>query len=277
MRSIPTVSVVISTKNESDVIVRLLTSISKQTLKDSEIIVVDNNSTDKTQNLSRKFTKNVYTYGPERSAQRNFGAKKAKGEYLLFVDADMELSQNVLKSCLDTMSSRSNIGAIVIPEKSIGRTYWEKVKAFERSFYNESGDTVTDAARFFSRKAFIKAGGYDETITGPEDWDLPEQVKEMGYKIERSNAYIFHHERISSIFSLAYKKYYYGLRAHRYFTKHKLSTVGPKTIYFLRPVFYRQWKKLVKNPLLTAGMIWMMTLETFAGGLGYVIGRYKKI
>jgi|SRR3989338_9452373 len=266
----PFVSVIITTKNEGDVIRRLILSIQNQTFKNKEVILVDNNSTDATLDISKKMNIKTYTVGPERSSQRNFGAKVAKGKYLLILDADMELTPNVISECVQLAESDKKVGEIVIPEKSLASNFWGKVKAFERSFYNEKGDELTDASRFFRKDVFFKAGGYDETITGPEDWDLPETIREMGYKIGRVKAEIYHYERINSPFSVASKKFYYAKLAHRYLKKHKISIISTKTIYFLRPVFYRNWKKIVQHPFLTLGLIIMLTLEQLGGMLGFL-------
>lgn len=277
MNRISFVSVIITTKNEEKVINRLIESIKKQTYKNIEVILVDNNSKDKTVDIAKKTGVKVYSFGPERSAQRNFGAKKAKGDYLLFLDADMKLSQNVVKECIEVVGKNKNIGAIVIPEISEAKTFWEKVKGFERSFYNKEGDPITDAARFFSKKAFIVGAGYDETITGPEDWDLPETLRELGFKIGKISARISHKERVSSPIVLVRKKFYYGLRAYKYLAKHDIPMLGPKTIYFLRPVFYKNIKKIVTHPILSMGMVIMLSAELIGGGLGYFIGRIKKL
>lgn len=271
------VSVIITTKNEERVIKRLILSVKNQSYRNREVIVVDNHSLDKTQEVARKMGVKVYSFGPERSAQRNFGAKNAKGEYLLFVDADMELSENVISECMDVVQSGKDIGGIAIPEKSKAVYFWEKVKAYERSFYNERGDPVTDAARFFKKEVFQKTGGYDETITGPEDWDLPETIIELGFRIDRIKAHIYHRERVPSPWILAKKKFYYALSAYKYLGKHNISIVSPKTIYFLRPVFYRNWKKLLMHPAMTLAMIVMLSAELLGGGLGYIFGRLRKI
>ncbi|MBI2599486.1 glycosyltransferase family 2 protein [Candidatus Daviesbacteria bacterium] len=255
------VSVIITTKNEEKVISRVIKSVKEQTYRQSEIIIVDNYSTDKTVEVVEKKGVAVYSFGPERSSQRNFGAKHARGDYLLFVDADMELCPGVLMECVEVCKKGHQVGAIIIPERSIGRTFWEKVKAFERSFYNLEGDNFTDAARFFVNKAFVMAGGYDEKITGPEDWDLPESVRKLGFNIGRIQTAIYHHERIASPFELARKKFYYALRSHRYLSKQKISVIGPKTIYFLRPVFYKHFDKILSHPVLSLGMIFMFVFE----------------
>lgn len=273
----PKVSVIVTTRNEQEVVERLLKSITDQTYANVEIIVVDNRSSDKTKEIAKKYTQNVFDKGPERSAQRNFGAKMSTGRYLLFLDADMELSSDVVKECVDKMELEVGLGAIAIPETPVADTFWEKVKAFEREFYNLEGDADIDAARFFTKTAFEEVDGYDVNITGPEDWDLPERVKKQGYDIERISSRIKHFERVPSPFKLAHKKYYYALKSHRYLEKHDISAVSAKTIYVLRPVFYRNWKKLLLHPILSIAMFFMLTLEQFGGGLGYVVGKMRKL
>lgn len=272
------VSIIIPAYNEEKVIGRLLRSISKQSYKNIETIVIDDASSDDTAEISRKFTRKVYIRKhAERSVQRNFGASKAEGNYFLFLDADMELTKNVVRECVFEIRKNNKIGGVVIPEESIATNYWEKVKAFERSFYNLEGDRMIEAARFFSREAFNEVGGYDEDITGPEDWDLPESIKKAGYKVSRIKARIFHYERVKNPFSVARKKFYYGLKAHRYLKKQRISPISAKTIYFLRPVFYKNWKEFVRHPLLSISMFLMLMLETMGGGVGFLIGKFKNI
>lgn len=276
MQSGEIISVVITTKNEEDAIGRLIQSIKRQSYKKIEIILVDNNSTDKTADIAKKAGVRVYNFGPERSAQRNLGANIAKGKYLLFVDADMELSPDVLKECVEVCYKNSDVGGVAIPEQSKAKNFWERVKAFERSFYNEKGDPITDAARFFKKEVFFKVGGYDETITGPEDWDFSESIKKSGYTIGRVNSLIYHNERIKSLLDLAGKKFYYALNLHRYLFKQKIPVFSPKTIYFLRPVFYKHFDRVLAHPVLSLGMIIMLFLELCGGGLGYLVGRLRR-
>lgn len=271
------VSVIIPCRNEESVIGRLLMSIRSQTYSKVEIIVVDNNSTDRTKEIAKEFTKNIYNIGPERSAQRNYGAKKGKGDYLLFLDADMELTDNVVQECMVILKNNPTIGAISIPEKSIAKTFWEKIKAYERSFYNLEGDSTTDAPRFFSRALFNRCGGYDTSITGPEDWDLRNTILRLGYQIDRVSAIIYHYERISSLHDLLKKKYYYALKTHRYLSKHKISLMSSDTIYFMRPVFYRNFDRLITHPILSVGMIVVLSFELLVGSLGYLVGKIKRL
>lgn len=270
------VSIIITTKNEAAIIATLMDSIYRQSYSPIEVILVDNHSTDDTLKIARKFKwVKIFSAGSERSAQRNFGAKNSRGDFLFFLDADMELTANVVKSCVEEITNRK-IEGVVVPEQSKWTNLWGEVKAFERSFYSEKGDPITDAARFFTKKVFVKVGGYDETITGPEDWDLPDRIREAGYPIGRISDKIYHHEQDLSPERLFKKKFYYGLNAHKYLVKHHIGVISPKTIYFLRPLFYKNWTKLIAHPLLSIAMIYMLSVELLGGGLGYLVGRLRQ-
>src|SRR3989344_6174590 len=125
----PLVSVVITTRNSEETLGKLLKSVKQQSYKYKEIVVVDNDSRDKTKEIALKYTKKVYNQGPERSRQRNFGAEKAKGQYLLFLDSDMVLTEKVMEECVgEIKKGNANIGGVVIPEKSFGKGFWTKCK-----------------------------------------------------------------------------------------------------------------------------------------------------
>jgi len=173
----PLVSVVITTKNEEKNIENCLVSIKEQTYQNLEIIVVDNNSSDKTKELSLQYTEKVYDKGPERSAQRNYGMiDKSNGKYVMFVDADMIFAPYLIDSCVDHMQNSSDI-ALHLPEIILGTNYFSKVRRFERSFYD---GTVIDGARFFNKESFKEVGGFDESMSGPEDWDIDKKIKQIG-------------------------------------------------------------------------------------------------
>jgi len=267
----PDISVIITTKNSGKTLDALLVSLDKQSMHNFEVIVIDNNSTDNTIRIARMYTKNVFDKGPERSAQRNYGASKASGNYLLFLDSDMTLSENVLLKCKKLFENKRDLGGIIIPEKSFGANYWAKCKAFEREI-NE-GQAYFEAARFFSKKIFNQYDGYSTNITGPEDWDLPKRISKK-YKIERISNYIYHNEGSPTPWKLMKRKYYYGLTAHEYLKKNNEPAISAQTVYFLRPAFYLQWKKLLRNPGLTLGMVTLLVFETIGGGYGYIRGRF---
>mgnify|MGYP001280661093 CR=1 FL=1 len=98
----PLVSVVITTRNEEKNIRNCLHSIRAQTWSAIEAIVVDNYSTDATLEISAQLADKFTTKGPERSAQRNHGMiNLARGEYVMYIDADMILSPQLVECCVE--------------------------------------------------------------------------------------------------------------------------------------------------------------------------------
>ncbi len=268
------VSVIVTTRNEEANIRACLSSIQKQSYQFIELIVVDNASSDGTKNIAEELDALVYDRGPERSAQRNFGAKKAKGDYLLFVDADMILSPNIVLECVKTVLT-NKYTAVIIPERSVGAGFWSDCKALERSFYE--GVEWIEAARFYRKDIFIKLGGYDEELTGPEDYDLPQRLKERYGKdsIGRIASYIFHNEGRLSLIKTLSKKYYYGKRVPQYLKKKSNAQYGRRqgSIHSRFGLFFSQPRLLFTNPFVGIGMLFMKSCEMGVLGIGYLVGR----
>ncbi|MEM4125995.1 MAG: glycosyltransferase [Conexivisphaerales archaeon] len=254
----PLVSVIIPTKNSARTIGDCLLSIQKQTYDNLEIIVVDNNSTDITFEIAQKFTQKAYRYGPERSAQRNYGASKALGQYLLFVDSDMTLTPNVIDECINTCQE-NNVVATYIPEKIIGKGFMIKIRDFERSFYT---GTVIDAVRFIKKDVFQQTGGFDERMTGVEDWDLDRKVKCYG-KTRVINSFILHNEGKFDTKKYLEKKEYYiksGLELYKEkWNNDEIVKMQLGAYYRLWKVFTEKgkWKKFFKHPILSLGVCYL--------------------
>ena len=280
--NLPVVSVIITTKNEEKNLENCLKSILQQTYPSDKIetIVVDNNSSDRTKEIARKYTDKVYNFGPERSAQRNFGAKQAKGEYYLYLDADMTLSPEVIEECVgkfenqDLKIENSQLIGLYIPEIVMGNTFWSKVRCFERSFYNA---TVIDCVRFVRMKDFLAVGGFDETMSGPEDWDFDKKIRNRG-KVDIIKSVIYHNEGEFNLKKYLSKKVYYIQSFDKYIAKWGKND---KDIKKQLGIYYRffgvfiengKWKKLAKHSVLTFGMF---TLR-FLVGLQYLAVKLSK-
>ena len=96
--STPKVSVIIPTFNRSETILRSIESVKRQTYDNLEIIVVDDGSTDDTQNLLEDLDNIQYIFQANKgvSCARNLGIEKATGDYIAFLDSDDEwLAQKV--------------------------------------------------------------------------------------------------------------------------------------------------------------------------------------
>lgn len=102
----PIFSIIIPVYNGEKYIEFCLNSIISQTLKDWELILINDGSTDKTSELLNKYiNKNIYLISKSNegvSIARNKGLDIAKGEYILFVDADDILYPNALSTLYDS-------------------------------------------------------------------------------------------------------------------------------------------------------------------------------
>src|SRR5919109_2800448 len=158
----PLVSIVIPTKNSESTLDKTLQSINEQTYRNFEIIIVDNSSSDATLNIARKYTDKIFTMGPERTAQVNFGIRHALGKYIYRLDSDMVLEPAVLEQAIRKLE-REDFDAILIPftaDPTI--SFWSKVKKFERDMYHK--DDLNVAVRFIRKDVFDTVGYFDESM-----------------------------------------------------------------------------------------------------------------
>ena len=267
----PLVSVILPTRNSEGTIGVCLRSIVEQTYRNIEVIVVDNYSTDGTREVAAAYGARVFMKGPERTAQRNYGAQNALGEYLLFVDADFDLCPLVVEECVARCGGTRG-QALVIPERAVGQGFWARCKALEKECY--IGDDTIEAARFFDRASFWGVSGYDECLVMAEDWDLHLRVQASGARIGRVDAVIHHHEGRARLSDTVRKKFYYGRTLHLYLNKHR--DMARRQLVLLRPAFARNARRLARDPLHAAGMMFMKACEFGAGGAGYAYGRWRR-
>ena len=274
MKNLPLISVIVPTFNSAEFLDACLQSVKHQTYQNIELIVVDNFSTDNTKEIARKYTNKVFSKGFERSAQRNYGVEQSKGAWVAIVDSDMELTKNTVRDCVEKIASDNKIKGIIIPEESFGKGFWAQCKKLERSFYVGIG--WMEAARFFDRAAYEKAGGYNEALVSGEDWDLSQRIETHGH-IGRINSYILHNEGNLKLTTTLHKKYYYAKKFARYLQgnssikiSQQIGIPGRYMLYFSQP------KRLFRNPLIAIGMLFMKTCELGVGAIGFITGRMDR-
>jgi GT2 family glycosyltransferase len=202
-------SIIIVTWNTADITVRCIQTIKKNLQNlNYEIIVADNGSTDDT---VIKLKKECGVAVIENKANLGFGkgnniaAAKAKGNYLLFLNSDMELFDNELKNMFDYINSHPNIGLIgpkflnidltdqgsVFPPQTLLNAYkefWLGQKTYSK--YVPQSKTplevfsVSGGAVMIKQSLFEKIGGWDKRyFMFYEDLEICRQVKKMGYKV----------------------------------------------------------------------------------------------
>ena len=274
-------------------------SITQSSYKEVEVIVVDNGSSDLTETIAREYTTHVFQYGPERSAQPNFGiSRKATGEFVMYVDADMILSQLLIENCVENMINDSELVALHVSEVVLGRSYFCRVRNFERSFYD---GTAIDGSRFFRRLAFVASGGFDEELFqrgSGEDWDidltigkfgnigllpkiaefpqealpwgLDEEIRELTDDFVLNQLCIYHNEANLSLWTYLAKKSYYSLGFAGYINKwgrdnpnirKQFSIAYRYCLVFLEK---KKWRRFFRRPDLVFGLYFLRFCVGFA-------------
>lgn len=259
----PTSTVVVPTRNAERTLEACLRSLRAQQ-EPCIVVVVDNHSTDGTLAIARSLADIVDISGPERSAQRNAGARLATTPVVGFVDADMVLSPEVTSQAVRILSGSAEDGpvAVVVPERSFGQGFWADVRAFERSFYG--GVDTVEAARFFRRDVVERVGGFDESMpVGGEDWDLTQRVRKRG-TVVRIEAWIDHDEGSPGYIGLCRKKAYYAAGLRAYVSRYGFSSISIVD----RPYIRRPWLVWGRGWRLGTGLVALKAGEATAVGIG---------
>jgi len=199
------VSIIIPAHNEERLIKKCIESLLSQSVKPLELIVIDDHSTDKTASIIKKF-KEVKLIefkdnkGP--SVARNTGWHKARGDVILFAEADAYYEHDYLKKML--VELKPGVGGVIsMPRKAIDKTVWTRMAELEMSARSE--DYKPFSAFMYKKEALQKTGGYDENLRCGEDVDLGRRVKIAGYSLAHSKALIYHKE--PSTLKAVYKRY----------------------------------------------------------------------
>lgn len=166
------ISVIIPALNEEQYLPKLLRSVKNQKIKDLEIIVADANSKDKTAEVAKRFGCKVVKGGLPGKG-RNEGAKVAKGDIFVFLDADAILPPNFLKKFLKEFErKRLDVAGCVMKIPSKKKIY----RAFEKLYalYFKSTEKFYPHATncIVARKWLHEnIGGFDETLKLGEDFE----------------------------------------------------------------------------------------------------------
>ncbi len=128
------ISAIILTKNAEAVIADCIDSVSFC----DEVMVIDDNSLDRTVAIAKMLKATVYSYVNESFAKkRNLGFKKAKGKWMLYIDADERLSTDLIAAIQKIIDSRRNeYVAYRLQRKNfyLGNHEWPQIEKLERLF-----------------------------------------------------------------------------------------------------------------------------------------------
>jgi len=179
----PKFSVIIPAHNEEDYIRKTLHSIKNQTFQDYEIIVVTNGCTDKTEEIVKKRVsdkiKHVSLNKANVSRARNYGASKADGDILVFLDADTTLEEEALQKINNSFLEEHSIATTKV--KPDDEQFKYKVGMGFKNFYLSTNlYSGCSGALICRRKEFDKVNGYDASIIVKEHRKLILKLLEFG-------------------------------------------------------------------------------------------------
>lgn len=238
-------SVVIPTLNEEHDLPRLLDSLKAQTFNDFEVIVVDGNSEDKTKSEAvrhKPVSQFTFLTVKKRSVsfQRNYGASKAKGEYLVFIDADATLAPDFFEKI--HAGAQLHQSALIFPAMNVNAGPVAKGMAQISNLYIGMArrwniSAVPVGICILRTNVFNQIGGYRgeeyqlKHMMFPEDQDIACRVRNAGFqpiylsrarvnvsmrRFDRDGAVNTYMGYVYNMFAVAMRKYLHiaPLKAH---------------------------------------------------------------
>lgn len=190
----PRFSIIIPALNEEKLLPRLLEGIKNQSFRNFEVILVDASSHDNTIKIAQSFKKSFpltieVVTAQNVSFSRNVGAKKAKGDYLFFIDADNYIPTSFLAA---TNSSLEKGYEMVIPsvkpdsKKIIHKVGFVIVNRLVHLLKKTGIYFSTGGNLIIQKTIFEKIHGFDDSIVVCEDHDLVQRAAKHNTKIDFS-------------------------------------------------------------------------------------------
>ena len=203
----PFVSVIIPTYNCAQYLGQAIDSVLDQTFLDLEIIVVDDGSTDRTPEVSAKYSDHItYIRQPNggNAAARNRGVVEARGRWLCFLDADdLWEPRKLERQLFDLLRHPEWMISFVrawkffetgdsepMPDAPSEGELWDRLV-----FYQPFGCSHT--GMMVHRSCFEAVGGFDDALRLSVDWDLFIRLADR-YRIRTMPEFLIHHRQHSS-------------------------------------------------------------------------------
>ncbi|MFQ6011224.1 MAG: glycosyltransferase family 2 protein [Nitrososphaerales archaeon] len=211
MVSNPKASVVVLTRNSSRTIVGCLDSILHSEYKANEIIVVDGGSTDGTLDLINNFrrTQTLKIIPDENKGlgyARDLGWKNSIGDYVIYVDSDVEIDRRFIGNCLILMQNDQSLGGVsgkldpVCSEKGLVSLWMMKNVAIsyhkaDQTYPALEKESLHTGATSFRRSALEAVGGFDHDMSlALEDWTISYRLRKHGYGLTYIDVLCSHKE-----------------------------------------------------------------------------------
>jgi len=238
-------SVIIPVYNAMNTVEPCLRAVTQQSFdrKEYEIIVVDDGSTDMTPDIIRKFPVQYFrqeNQGP--ATARNKGAQEAKGEIILFTDADCMPQNNWIEEMVkpfDDPKVMAVKGAYKTNQSALTARFAqiEFEERFEMLKKVESIDMVDTYSAGYRRSIFLSFGGFDSSfpVANNEDTEFSYKMSQAGQRmVFNPNAIVYHLNHPDSIMRYARLKFWRGywrmVVYRRYPSKMLRDSYTPQTL-----------------------------------------------
>jgi len=280
-------SIIIVNYKSPQLTIRCISSIKRTVSKNTEyeIIVVDNNSEDNSENIVKQNFADIQWINNKKNEgfgrANNIGASISKGKYLLLLNSDMILQENTIEACLNEIEKKPEIGVLgcklVNEDGSFQKSYFTVARfrdLLDRNivfnyFIKESEkkiEALMGSFMMFPKYVFNEVGGFDpDFFMYSEELELCHRISKNGYKIcyfDKVSAIHKHGGSISDK-SWGYKQrylsnalLYYKVRGlFGYLLYHKLFLLNTFTNFFsmwfldknYRRDFWQQQKAYFSN------------------------------
>lgn len=196
------VSVIIPCYNQGKYISDAINSVLAQTYKDIEIVIVNDGSTDNSNEIIKTFAdkyKNILFFDENKNKgvinARNMAIEAASGEFILPLDADDTIEPTYIEKAVKILKENPNIGIVYCKARMFGikNEYWD-LKDFDKS--NILYNNCIFCSALFRKADFIKVGMYkDYMLYGCEDYDLWLSFIEQGFDVYRIDEILFNYRQ----------------------------------------------------------------------------------
>ena len=215
------VSVVVPVYNDPAGIQMTLDSLLMQSADSYQIMVVDNDSTDRTRDVVRTHTAKhsglhllIEDQTQGSYAARNTGIEHARGDVFAFLDADETVDFDWLETALQAMDAQDAdyLGCnveITLPEDTLVGRY-NAHTGFPVKQYLENENYAPTCALLVRRKVFKEIGFFDARLISGGDREFGERVHQAGYEQGYAADAVVHHPARTSFKSLAKKNFRVG-------------------------------------------------------------------
>ncbi|WP_224957140.1 glycosyltransferase [Geomonas subterranea] len=200
----PRFSVIIPARNERKNIGRCLDSMLALRWRrdDYEVLVIDNGSSDDTVEIARSKGAQVLVQpGVTVAALRNLGARRSRGEILVFIDADCTVAPDWLEAASRYLERDDVVcfgsPPVVPPDATWVQRAWFRVRRKKR----EVGETqwLESMNMFLRREAFAGCGGFDERLVTCEDYDICIRLGRAGKIMNDERIVAVHHGEAATL------------------------------------------------------------------------------